>query len=379
MSDIFSLFPETYEASRKRFRDNLAVIQQHWPEAELSQHRILGDEDLTIDWIQSSALDKNEKVLLFTMGEHGVEGYVGSAMQQRFIDKFLARLDPRTTGLLLVHAINPWGMKYHRRVNINNVDLNRTFLWDESFDPTFNFEYDSLDPIITPEKPIKKLVLSNLAFYANLVWKVIQGGWHAFKHTLLLGQYRNPKGLFYGGEDYQEETRIMINLYRQAFSAYDQILHLDMHTGYGPRYQMSLVNSVFETGTSKEFAKKFNYPLVVAANPEEFYAIKGDMIDYVYSMQQHEFLRKKLYATSFEFGTFGDKLRGKVGTPRAMTLENQLHWFGATNDRLAAQIKHDFEELFNPSAPEWKAKAVQDADQAFEGILSAEGFASVSG
>jgi hypothetical protein len=52
-----------------------------------------------------------------------------------------------------------------------------------------------------------------------------------------------------------------------------------------------------------------------------------------------------------------------------MILENQLHWHGVAKDRLAAKIKHDFEELFNPSAPDWRNKAVQDADCAFEGIL----------
>ena len=157
--------------------------------------------------------------------------------------------------------------------------------------------------------------------------------------------------MFYGGEGYQEETRTLIDLYRQAFSIYDQILHLDMHTGYGPRYQMSLVNSVHETTTSQEFEEKFNYPLVVAANPEEFYAIQGDMIDYVYAMRQHEFPEKKLYATSFEFGTLGDKFHGKVGTPRAMIFENRLYWQGTVNDKLAERVKHDFEELFNPAAP----------------------------
>ncbi len=100
-----------------------------------------------------------------------------------------------------------------------------------------------------------------------------------------------------------------MDLYRQALQAYDQILHLDMHTGYGPRYQMSLVNSVLETTTSQEFVQKFDYPLVVAANREEFYAIRGDMIDYVYALRNGEFPGKKLYATSFEFGTLGDRLQ----------------------------------------------------------------------
>jgi hypothetical protein len=199
-------------------------------------------------------------------------------------------------------------------------------------------------------------------------------GWPAFKSAFLLGQYRHADGLFYGGEGYQEETQVLINLYRQTFSAYEQILHLDMHTGYGPRFQMSMVNSVHETGTSQEFADEFGYPLVVAANPEEFYAIRGDMIDYEYELWMNEFPEKKLFATAFEFGTYGDKVRGKVGMPRAMSFENRLHWHKAANEKLAAHIKYDFEELFNPAALDWKEKAIKDADQAFGGILAALGY-----
>jgi len=374
MSNILSLFPKTYEASRERFRSNLPVIQKYWPKAKLSNHKIAGDEDLTIDWISSDALETNEKVLILTTAEHGIEGYVGSAMQQRFIDKFLSRLDPRTTGLLLVHSINPWGMKYHRRVNPNNVDLNRTFVYNNSFDETVNPDYDNLLDLLRADKPFKNLTSSNIGYYLKLAQKVLQMGWPGFKSAYLLGQYRHADGLFYGGEGYQEETQVAIKLYRQAFETYEQILHLDMHTGYGPRYQMSLVNSVHETRTSKEFEEKFNYPLVVAANPEEFYAITGDMIDYIYEMWPQEFPKKKLFATAFEFGTYGDGFKGKAGTPHAMSFENRLYWQGTDDETLATKIKYDFEELFNPAAPDWKEKAVKDADQAFEGILKGEGY-----
>ena len=153
MKDTLALFPETYETSRKRFRQNLSVIQKRWGGATLSKQQI-ADDDLSIDWISADALERNEKVLIFTTGEHGVEGYVGSAMLQHLIDEYLPRLDPRTTGLLLVHSINPWGMKHHRRVNANNIDLNRNFLWDASFDPTFNPKYDSIVEAYDPAKPI---------------------------------------------------------------------------------------------------------------------------------------------------------------------------------------------------------------------------------
>jgi len=374
MSDILSLFPETYEASRERFRNNLAFIQKGWPGARLSQHKIEGDEDLTIDWITSDALDTNQKVLVLTTAEHGIEGYVGSAMQQRFIDKFLFRLDPRTTGLLLVHAINPWGMKYHRRVNPNNVDLNRTFVYDNSFDKTSNPGYDSLLEVIRADSPLRNLALANLGYYLKLAGKVLLMGWPAFKSAFFLGQYRHPNGLFYGGEGIQEETKALVDLYRQALSAYDQILHLDMHTGYGPRHQMSIVNSVHEKRPSGEFVEKFKYPLVVAANPQEFYAIQGDMVDYVYELWQHEFPGKKLFATAFEFGTYGDGFKGNVGMMRAMSFENRLYSHSTDLAKLAAKVKDDFEKLFNPTSPEWKTKAVADADQAFDGILKAKGY-----
>jgi len=374
MSDILSLFPKTYEASRERFRGNIALIKKYWPEAQLLHHKIAGEEDLTIDWITSDALETNEKVFILTIAEHGIEGYVGSAIQQRFIDKFLSRLDPRTTGLLLVHSINPWGMKYHRRVNAHNVDLNRTFVWNNSFDKGINPAYDNLLDIIQADRPFRSLALSNIGYYLKFILKVIQMGWPAFKSASLLGQYRHPNGLFYGGEGYQEETKILIDLYRQAFSAYNQILHLDMHTGYGPRYQMSLVNSVHEKKLSKEFTEIFNYPLVVAANPQEFYAIQGDMIDYEYEMWKHDFPEKKFFGTAFEFGTFGDKFKGRVGMQHAMSFENRFYWQDSDKEKLEQKVKNDFEELFNPSAPNWREKAIQDADQAFEGILKAEGY-----
>ena len=98
------------------------------------------------------------------------------------------------------------------------------------------------------------------------------------------------------------------------------------------------------------------------------------MVDYVYDLCQHEFPEKRMFATAFEFGTLGNQFFGLVHSPQAMIHENRLHWHNATNDKIRAQVKHDFEELFNPGAADWRAKAVADADRAFTGILGAEGY-----
>jgi len=374
MNDIQPLFPDTYEASRTRFRNDFSAVQAMWFGAKLFQHKLSDDEDLTIDWIYSPALKRNEKVLIFTTGEHGVEGYVGSAMMKRFIEVYMPKLDPRTTGILLVHAINPWGMKFHRRGNKDNIDLNRTFLYNLGHDPNFNPEYDQIATFLNAGTPINNLLLENVRYYFQLGWHLARMGLRNFRYALLLGQYRNPKGLHYGGIKRPEETQVIMDLYKQMLGSYDQTLHLDMHTGYGPRYQMSLVNSPLDLGTSDYFEKRFNYPLVVAATADEFYALRGDMIDYIYALQQHEFPGKRLYSTSFEFGTLGDFLYGLLNSPRVKIHENRAYWHGTKNERILARAKYGFEELFHPEAEDWRIKAVADADQAFTGILKAEGY-----
>ena len=376
MTEIQALFPATYEGSRERFRNNLPVVQAMWPQAKLFQHKLAGDEDLTIDWIYSEALEGNEKILLFTTGEHGVEGYVGSAMLQRFIELHMPKLDPRKTGVLLVHAVNPWGMKHHRRGTAKNVDLNRTFVWKEGFDPAFNPEYDKIAALLGPTTKLTNTFASDLMYMLGLFWHIARMGMRDFRYALLLGQYRQPQGLYYGGTEIPEETRTLMELYRKALTDYDQVLHLDMHTGYGPRYQMSLVNSALDKDSSEYFVKRFNYPLVVAATADEFYAIRGDMIDYLYALRQNDFPQKRLYATSFEFGTLGDTLYGLFQSPRVMIHENRAYWYGAQNEKILAWAKHGFEELFHPAAKDWREKAVKDADQAFSGILNAEGYIS---
>jgi hypothetical protein len=374
MTDIQALFPNTYEESRERFRNNLPAVRSMWPKAGLNQHRLHDDEDLTIDWIYSEALEKNEKVIVFTTGEHGVEGYVGSAMLQHFIEVFMPQLDPRNTGILLVHAINPWGMKYHRRGNKDNIDLNRTFLYNVDHDPNFNPEYDKISKFLNPGTKITNLLLNDIGYTPQLFLHIACMGMKNFRYALLLGQYRDPKGLYYGGTKRPEETQTLMDLYKQMMSSYDQILHLDMHTGYGPRYQMSLVNSAYDKGSSEYFVTRFNYPLVVAATADEFYAIRGDMVDYEYLLWKNEFPNKRFFATAYEFGTLGNTMYGLFQSPRVMVHENRAYWHGTKNEKLFAKAKHGFEELFYPEAKDWREKAVADGDQAFRGILKAEGY-----
>jgi hypothetical protein len=346
-----------------------------WPNAELVQYPLQPHPDLTIDWIRANALTNPEKVLIFTSGQHGIEGIVGSAMLELFIKEYLPRLNPRNTGLLLVHAINPWGMQHNRHVNANNVDLNRNFFKDDtSFSQIVNKDYRKLRFFLNPKKKLRVGLGTNIGFFLRFMKNVISPGIAVLQAALLSGQYEFPQGVYFGGQQYEEETRVVMDLYQNMIQNYAQILHLDMHTGYGPRYQMSLLNSPFETRSSDELQTAFNFPYVVSTTPGKYYSIYGDMIDWVYQLVCNDYPEKRLYAVTFEFGTFGDSLPARLQSLIAIIFENQLHWHGAVNDEAAAYSKTVFNKLHTPTDITWRKKAVQDANRAFEGILAAENF-----
>ena len=367
MTDYFS---SSYEESRERFIRSLSLLQQKWPDVLLESHPLKEHPDLSIDWIWAEPRQKENLVIIST-AEHGIEGYVGSAMMKIFIEEFAPQFNPDNTGLLLIHAINPWGMKHRYRVNPNNVDLNRNFIFDGNFDTSINPDYDLLTSLLNPQKPVRNLAVENALFLGKAVKALISPGQTKVQAASLMGQHRHTKGIYYGGNKAEEETITIMGLYRQALERFQNIVQIDMHTGYGPRYQMTVLISPLDPTPSAEAMTKFGYPLVQKINADEFYDINGDMNDYFYRLRDAEFPDKKLFASGFEFGTFGDSLFALIRSLRITILENQLRQFGAQNETIARAVRKEYEELFFPAEERWREKALADGRQALEGILRA--------
>src|SRR5690349_12683769 len=66
--------------------------------------------------------EKKKHCLVHLSGVHGVEGYLGSLIQQEILKQDLKNLPFQ---LVMVHTVNPFGMATKRRTNAANVDLNR--------------------------------------------------------------------------------------------------------------------------------------------------------------------------------------------------------------------------------------------------------------
>ncbi len=363
--------PSSYEASRERFREYLSEFKKRYPAPQLESRQIPypDDHDLTIDILHADATKRKERLFVLSTGLHGIEGYVGAVMMQLFIAEYLPQFDPATTGILLIHAINPWGMKNRRRVNPNNVDLNRNFLADTADLAEFNLAYKQLSPFLNPQKPLNNHLWAQIAFLSGVIANLLKYSVSSIRDTTLMGQYHTPHGVYYGGTETQPETLAVMDILRTHFDGYPQIVHLDMHTGYGPRYEMTIVNSAHEPMNAQQTATKFNYKRVVAADPEEFYTIHGDMMDYVYQITSD----KNTYATTFEFGTYGDSLWGAIHSLRTTIFENQVFHHGGSK-AAEAWVAREYRELFMPSEEAWLSKALEDAHKAFTGILNAYGY-----
>jgi len=367
-----SLFPESYDASRVRFLHDAERLRVKWRSSRLEAHPLKNFPDLSIDWLWAEPPTKQDLVVI-SMAQHGIEGYVGSAMLKMFMDEFAPRLDTNTTGLLLVHAINPWGMKYHKRVNPNHVDLNRNFVFDEKYDPRINPDFRRLTKFLNPQRPVRLLAQERLPFLLKTICHMIYPGKAQVQTASLLGQHCDPHGIYFGGLEKQEETAVLMRLYRLGLEQYQRFIQIDMHTGYGPRDQMTVIIPPLDSITSQDASRLFHYPLVQKIDANEFYAISGDMGEYVYRLRCAEFPEKKVFASGFEFGTFGDSLLGLIRSLHITILENQLRHHGAANTQAEQRILDEYDELFFPADQTWRNKALEDCRQAFEGILAAYG------
>ena len=367
-----SPFPDSYEASRARFLQDADQLRAKWRSSNLETHPLKNFPNLSIDWLWVEP-SKKENLVLISTAEHGIEGYVGSAMLKLFMDEFATHIHPENTGLLLIHTINPWGMKNRLRVNPNYVDLNRNFVFDGSYSAEINPDYDLIESFLNPKRPVRALNQESVIFLAKVIKNMINPGKGRVQAAALLGQHRHPKGIYYGGTEQQEETAVLMDLYHAALAGYQNVVQVDMHTGYGPRDQMTVIVPPVDKASSSELILKFKYPLVQKIDAEEFFAISGDMGEYVYCLRDAEYPGKDVFACGFEFGTFGDSLPALIRSLRITVLENQLRHYGAVSPKAEQEVRAEYEELFFPAEEQWREKAVADGRQAFEGILTAHG------
>lgn len=370
---------ETYTYSDS-FLTDYESVRTHLQElsvtlgAETYSHPIDENDGLYIDTFYLPSMQKQTNLIVLTTGVHGIEGYIGSTMLDVFFGEIYPQLNADNTGILVVANVNPYGMKYMRRYNENNVDLNRNFILDwEDFDLTTNKEYPKVDTFLGPTGKIGNALWHEAGFYLNLGKTAITEGADTISDALLGGQYEYPQGVYYGGNGDEASTVYLKDVFTQCLDGeYENIVHIDIHSGYGPRYNMVIFNSVYETMNEADSQKAFGYDNIIAYDSDDFYATTGDTTDFFYRLADSVKTDKALFSTCFEFGTIGDEFFDTILSLKYTVDENRNHWYPTANKISAEIVRQNYLELFYPTETAWREKTVEDFTAATMGVLHAK-------
>ena len=367
-------FYTTYDEIRAHLQELTDGLTAEGISVEKSSYAIDASDDLYIDSFYLPSSGEKTNLIILTTGVHGMEGYIGSVMLDVFFQELYPQLDTQDTGILVVANINPYGMKYMRRYNENNVDLNRNFILDwENFDLSSNKEYPLVKNFLQPEGKIGNALWHEAGFYLSLAKTAITDGADTISDALLTGQYEYPQGVYYGGNGDEASTAYQKSVLEQCLdSDYENIVHIDIHSGYGPRYNMVIFNSVFETMNEAESQAAFNYEYVIAYDSESFYATTGDTTDYFYRLAEQKQAEASLFSTCFEFGTIGDDFFDTILSLKYTVDENRNHWYPTTNKTSQQVVHENYMELYYPTETAWREKTVQDFIAAAQGVLNAK-------
>lgn len=354
-------FPQNYTHSRSRF---LAYKSEYSKKYINFKHLAipLSESDLSVDLFYIPARSETKNLIIITSGTHGPEAYLGSALQYYFMQNVLPNIEIENTGVILIHALNAWGFKHHKRADMNNINLNRNFDLDKNLFETKNLGYEKLKENLEIRSELSSLysfpafsLLKKLAFESNVSIA-------SLTEAIGKGQYSSPTGINYGGSKFTKQTVAIVDFLKKYAQSYHRFLHIDLHTGLGDKGVLHIMpsekmNMKSKSELSKLFQPSEHYNLTLG-NSSGFYEIKGNHVDILNLIIEDK--DKTILGITAEFGTIGAGIVGKVRTINRLILENQGRFAGYSSKEIQTSIEKDYLELFFPSDLAWRKKVLTD-------------------
>ena len=224
-------FQNSYIESRNAFIVQANNLQTKFDSVQLFSRNVPSktDNNLTIDFCYVPAQKETEKLIIITSGTHGVEGYVGSAVQQMLMSEILTSEMLEDVGVLFVHSVNPFGFKYSRRVTENNVDFNRNCDTEQSLFSSENEGYGKLLGMLNPEGKVNSGSLKNKFFMLIAINELVKKSMASLRQAILQGQYKYSKGLYFGGTDFEPQIAILGEVFKNYSTEYETVFNIDVH------------------------------------------------------------------------------------------------------------------------------------------------------
>ncbi len=306
-----------------------------------------GGEELTLDAAVSAPAGR-EPVLVVSSGVHGVEGFVGSAIQTAVLEAWSRPGPPAGVRCVFLHAVNPFGFAHLRRFDAANIDLNRNFLPSGEKFAGCSPTYAALDPALNPRRPPSRWDW----FEPLAVAAILRYGYGPIKQAVAGGQYDFPKGIFFGGPGPAESQLILRDHFAGWLADARTVCHLDFHTGLGrwATYKL-LAEDPFPPETVERVVRWFGPGVYEPSEPRGVaYHTRGGFGHWCPEVAGD---RDYLFLCA-EFGTY-PILKVLAG----IRAENQAHHWGRPDDPGTRRAKARLRELFCPASPRWRARVLE--------------------
>ena len=344
-----AFFARDYNHARSMFREAAAAAGL---EIKTYENPAKGPDggSLSVDVARAGPADA-ARVVVANSATHGAEGFCGSGIQVGWLRHRRDRDLPDDVAVLLIHGFNAYGFAWLRRVNEDNIDLNRNFI-DHAAPYPPNDEYAELADVLLPadwEGPAREAAEQRIADYAAA------NGEQSLLRAAR-GQYAFPDGLFFGGNGPTWSHRALATIADEHLTPATDIAFIDLHTGLGP-YGVGEALCYHPPGTDAHdrVVAWYSQPVTVPYTGDAVSTVIDGKVGY--GLQR--FLPDALVAAvTLEFGTY--PLQVSMDAIRA---DGWLHLHGDPASALGRRIKQQMRDAFYPDKDDWKAMIWSRGDQ----------------
>jgi octopine/nopaline transport system ATP-binding protein len=306
------------------------------------------------------------KLIVLISGTHGVEGAYGSACQTEWLARKADWALPDDVAVLMVHLINPWGTAWSRRVNEDNVDLNRNFL-DWAAPRPENPSYADLhSALVVPAWEGADRVAADDA----MADAVRARGQTAISSIIEAGQYTYPDGLFYGGEGPVWSNRVLGAVMAEFCQKATEVIVFDLHTGAGPYGYPALlsVSPVDHAGLGwgAQIFGPAMVPVITGTAATTNTGIAATATGYVSDFVRRSMPQARVLPLVMECGTLSS-----AEMQRRVVDDNWLHLFGRLESDRGQRIKSGLLHGFIPQDDSWQEICLATSLRHFDSALAA--------
>ena len=347
-----------YPTARARFLAGSAAAG-----AAVEHHRIDGTgpsgEDLVVDVAVLGPGDAPNRVFVVS-GTHGIEGFAGSLCQSRWLEGLVAGDGsaipiPDGVAVVLMHAHNPHGFAWWRRVNEDNIDLNRNYL--AGTERPVNEGYDALAEVLAPPS-LDPDVLQ--ALDARLVAYAAEHGLAAVQAAVSSGQYDHPDGIFYGGRGPARSHEVMFDVLDRHLAGAERVVVLDLHTGLGAWGDVEIICGAATPDDETERVRTWwgDHPIGIQETGESVSAlVRGEWL----TAARDRLAPSEATVVALEWGTVD-----LIQVLQALRADNWLHGHGDPTGPGAGVIKSAIRAAFADEDPAWADRV----DACFRDVLT---------